>query len=88
MRQQVSDTEIAALVQLEVNRQISQLDLPQGPQGVQGPTGPEGPQGVAGPQGAIGIMGDKGEQGPQGEPGLIVGIDKPLPVNGGVIMYR
>ena len=66
---------------LDVQQQIDELELqegpqgpagPQGPQGETGPVGPKGPIGLtgpAGPAGADGTDGADGAQGPQGETG-------------------
>ena len=72
---QVSEADLEERIKVEVQRQLSLIDLPRGPEGtpgLPGPTGPIGPVGPGGEQGPIGPVGPPGadgRQGFQGEPG-------------------
>jgi hypothetical protein len=54
---------------LNLQSQISSIQLIPGPKGDQGPAGPQGDQGLPGETGAQGIQGETGPQGPAGPMG-------------------
>lgn len=70
---------------IELQEQIADIELIEGPQGLPGTNGENGAQGPAGPQGPTGATGAQGPQGVQGPQG----IQGPAGTGGGrLILYR